>query len=481
MEDTAATRQATKARIGPWYVLQTRNPAAPGMKFSTLLALVVKGQVTPKSVVRGPTTHQLWRFAAHVRGLSREFGICYSCGEALEKTATICPHCDRTQDAPADADALLEPRGNASAVLGGATGNSHFGAAQRRGPSITPPAHNPQPASSPSQSNQQQFQPREYEIPKDPPANVEPTPRRGEHSERLRMFNQEIATRSPRVELRRTDVRGSNVSSTALATAFQVDPNELDHGAGGFKRALVALLIVALIGGGVYFYLNPDARRKTGEWLTQRLEQARAKSGDRPVWDAAPPSPQVARTTTTDRLGSDRSSVGSVVSNSSIPKLGNEKAFVVPHVPVNPAPSPSTQPTTAPSQPTADSLAKNDQKNDSKNQPKNEPTTPPPAPTTPEVQKQQPQQPQQSDANNQAANRRKPQRDESADERPAVLTDDQAIERSRKLWQRAIDSEAKGDFAEAVRCYEEIKSLPRVAHQANLEFRLNNAKRRAGR
>src|SRR4051812_7675200 len=34
MEDTAATRQATKARIGPWYVLQARNPAAPGMKFS---------------------------------------------------------------------------------------------------------------------------------------------------------------------------------------------------------------------------------------------------------------------------------------------------------------------------------------------------------------------------------------------------------------------------------------------------------------
>src|SRR5689334_11976813 len=31
MENTPATRKATKARIGPWYVLQTRNPAAPGM------------------------------------------------------------------------------------------------------------------------------------------------------------------------------------------------------------------------------------------------------------------------------------------------------------------------------------------------------------------------------------------------------------------------------------------------------------------
>ena len=45
MESSPATRQATKSRIGPWYVLQTRNPAAPGMKFETLLAFVRKGRV----------------------------------------------------------------------------------------------------------------------------------------------------------------------------------------------------------------------------------------------------------------------------------------------------------------------------------------------------------------------------------------------------------------------------------------------------
>src|SRR6516162_10245360 len=61
LADTPAMRQATKARIGPWYVLQTRNPAAPGMKFATLQALMRKGLVTATSIVRGPTTHQLWR------------------------------------------------------------------------------------------------------------------------------------------------------------------------------------------------------------------------------------------------------------------------------------------------------------------------------------------------------------------------------------------------------------------------------------
>src|SRR5581483_5028937 len=110
MEDTPATRAATKARIGPWYVLQTRNPSAPGMKWATLLSLVSKGQVTPRSVVRGPTTHQLWKFAAHIKGLSREFNLCYSCGGEIERTANQCPHCDRLQEPPVNPDSLLESR-----------------------------------------------------------------------------------------------------------------------------------------------------------------------------------------------------------------------------------------------------------------------------------------------------------------------------------------------------------------------------------
>src|SRR5580692_7172993 len=53
LENTGATRQATRARIGPWFVLQSRNPASPGMKYSTLLTLIQKGQITFRSVVRG--------------------------------------------------------------------------------------------------------------------------------------------------------------------------------------------------------------------------------------------------------------------------------------------------------------------------------------------------------------------------------------------------------------------------------------------
>jgi len=108
MENSAVTRQATRARIGPWYAMQSRNPSAPGMKFNTLLALIRKGQITPRSVIRGPTTFQLWRFAARVKGISREFGLCYSCGAELQRTSTFCPRCSRSQELPPNPDVLLE-------------------------------------------------------------------------------------------------------------------------------------------------------------------------------------------------------------------------------------------------------------------------------------------------------------------------------------------------------------------------------------
>lgn len=108
MEDTPGTRQATRSKLGPWFVLQLRNPAAPGMNFQTLAALIQKGRVTPRSIVRGPTSHQLWRYAAKVKGLSREFGLCWNCGHTIATSAKLCPECKRMQEPPINPDALLE-------------------------------------------------------------------------------------------------------------------------------------------------------------------------------------------------------------------------------------------------------------------------------------------------------------------------------------------------------------------------------------
>ncbi len=133
MEDTPATRQATRQRIGPWFVLQKRNPAAPGMNLSTLQSLIEKGRVTARSIVRGPTTHQLWRQASRIKGLSREFGICWGCAQEIGHAARMCPNCKRMQEPPMAADALVEGH---DASPGGMAGINILG----RGPGWAEPA-----------------------------------------------------------------------------------------------------------------------------------------------------------------------------------------------------------------------------------------------------------------------------------------------------------------------------------------------------
>ena len=43
----------------------------------------------------------------HVKGLSREFGLCYSCGGKIEPSSTVCPQCNRLQLPPLNPNALL--------------------------------------------------------------------------------------------------------------------------------------------------------------------------------------------------------------------------------------------------------------------------------------------------------------------------------------------------------------------------------------
>jgi hypothetical protein len=117
LENTSATRQATRSKIGPWFVWQARNPSAPGMNWATLMMLVEKGRVTARSVVRGPTTGQLWRYAVRVKGLSRLFGVCWHCGAQVARGAETraCAACKRMQLPPINPDVLLE---NAAGVDG---------------------------------------------------------------------------------------------------------------------------------------------------------------------------------------------------------------------------------------------------------------------------------------------------------------------------------------------------------------------------
>ncbi|HEX3355623.1 MAG TPA: hypothetical protein VHS31_01485, partial [Tepidisphaeraceae bacterium] len=237
----------TKARIGPWYVLQTRNPSAPGMKWATLLSLVSKGQVTPRSVVRGPTTHQLWKFAAHVKGLSREFNLCYSCGAEVERTSNQCPQCDRLQEPPVNPDALLESRdiGMRAPI-------------QRE---IKPALAGPQPI------------------------DLVVTQPAAEASNPARQLEDGI------------------LSAKELATAFQLDfhpqpADATDEPVARRKRSpltvLAMLILLALIVGAVVLYVNPAYREKAYSWASNTVASIKSsvsssnKPASKMAWDSSP-------------------------------------------------------------------------------------------------------------------------------------------------------------------------------------------------
>jgi hypothetical protein len=108
MEDTPTTRRSTSERVGPWFVLQRKNPTAPGLRYSVLLALIKRGHVTPKSILRGPTSSQLWKLAAQMKGVSRLFGLCWHCQASVSPEAISCPRCKSPQDISGDPDAFVE-------------------------------------------------------------------------------------------------------------------------------------------------------------------------------------------------------------------------------------------------------------------------------------------------------------------------------------------------------------------------------------
>jgi hypothetical protein len=233
MEDTPATRQATKARIGPWYVLQSRNPAAPGMRYGTLLALINKGQIAPRSIIRGPTTHQLWRFAAHVRGISREFSLCYSCGGAIERTASICLHCQRSQEAPAEPDTLLESRSSAPSTQ------------------LAPIETVDQPPASYAARMRELNRNREQGVQESQSARA-------------------IAPRRP----------GSRVvSAMELAAALQNGPSKIIEERPKRSKLKVAFVLLVLLVAGVAatLYFMPDYRQPAISWLSSAAGKAKAK------------------------------------------------------------------------------------------------------------------------------------------------------------------------------------------------------------
>ena len=79
--------------IGPWWVRDKERPFAPGMTYDHLAAMIKRGEVERHTIIRGPTTRQLWKVARRVVGIAHLLKRCHSCGEHVESRARQCESC----------------------------------------------------------------------------------------------------------------------------------------------------------------------------------------------------------------------------------------------------------------------------------------------------------------------------------------------------------------------------------------------------
>ncbi len=99
-----AVRKASREVVGDWFYLDPRNPSGRGVTFETLIKMIEKGRIRPDSVVRGPTTHHDWMYAAEAPRLAKYLGLCPHCFAKAKPEDTYCTECQlNMNERPADA------------------------------------------------------------------------------------------------------------------------------------------------------------------------------------------------------------------------------------------------------------------------------------------------------------------------------------------------------------------------------------------
>ncbi|MFO8013349.1 MAG: hypothetical protein R6X20_08595 [Phycisphaerae bacterium] len=99
-----AVRKASREVVGDWFYLDPRNPSGRGVTFETLIKMIEKGRIKPDSIVRGPTTHHDWVYAAEAPRLAKYLGMCPHCFAEAKPEDTYCTHCQlNMNERPAEA------------------------------------------------------------------------------------------------------------------------------------------------------------------------------------------------------------------------------------------------------------------------------------------------------------------------------------------------------------------------------------------
>ncbi|MFK7960271.1 MAG: hypothetical protein AB8G96_07065 [Phycisphaerales bacterium] len=103
------SRRASLNAMGPWFLRDPRRPFLPGCSYETMVQRAERGELTGVSIIRGPTTKQLWAAARRVPAIAHLVGYCHACDASVARGSSRCAACNAVFGAWMDRNQLGLP------------------------------------------------------------------------------------------------------------------------------------------------------------------------------------------------------------------------------------------------------------------------------------------------------------------------------------------------------------------------------------
>jgi len=103
------SRRASLNAMGPWFIRDERRPFLPGLSYETIAQMVEADEITTRTIMRAPSTKQLWTVAKRVPGVAHLLGYCHRCGTSVDPNDSHCPQCSAVFGAYLDRNYLGLP------------------------------------------------------------------------------------------------------------------------------------------------------------------------------------------------------------------------------------------------------------------------------------------------------------------------------------------------------------------------------------
>lgn len=88
-----STLVVAENEMGPWWIRREKYPFRPGMTYDHIADYARNGKIDERTIIRGPTTKQLWDIAGRVKGIAHLMGRCHACGVKVDPSSRSCTAC----------------------------------------------------------------------------------------------------------------------------------------------------------------------------------------------------------------------------------------------------------------------------------------------------------------------------------------------------------------------------------------------------